>query len=67
MNLVRIALGWKPDEPIQLPPLHAIHADIYQARLKVKIAAVGTAVTFVAFVAGILTLHPGDNLLDSIV
>lgn len=67
VNLVRIALGWQPDEPIQLPPLHAIHDDIAQARRSTKIAAIGIAVTLPALVVETFTLHPDDSLLQSLV
>jgi len=67
VKLVRIALGWKPDEPVQLPSLHAIHEDIAQALLNIKIAAIGVAVTLPALVVATFTLHPDDSLPQSLV
>lgn len=45
VNLARLALGWEPGASVTLPPLHALHNDVAEARTSVNLAGIVTGIS----------------------
>jgi len=66
VNLVRMALGWQPNGPVGLPPMHALHEDIAEARSKVNRAGIATALLLVALIGEGFIFGADGNLLEGL-
>jgi hypothetical protein len=65
VNMVRLALGWEPDGPVNVPPLHELNTGIAKARLNTSLIGTVTAVASAALTAEVFTLGADANLLEA--
>lgn len=63
VNLVRIALGWDPAEPVKLPPLHELAPSVAKARFNTNVAGIATVISLAALGTEFLTVGDDANTL----
>jgi hypothetical protein len=66
VNLVRMNLGWDPDGPVTLPPLHELAPSVAEARTSTRITGIATAVSLAALGVEGLIIGPDSSLLEGL-